>query len=503
MGNDAAHPAKLRRVVLVGFIPLAALGLLRLFDVPIGQPFFLIYRYSPFVGPRALAAAVAGLVVAAGVYVFWRGLRSPGALPVSSLIGMALSYSAMVVWTVPAPPSYAEQHVFNFLSPSHEGAFVLEAGGVESIRDYGSRDFFHRLERSVDEMRGRRVISNPPGMTVAAVLTRRVVEASPALNRLVVELFDLSEITDPTLRLNMSGAMVLVVVLTLAWGASIVPAWQLARLCLPDGAAAVVSFACVFNPATVCFTPGKDPAQLLTVLYIALFWMRAYSGRRALWAYAAGALLVAALCVGLIHLWTFLAVAGGTLVHSMRSGDGLRSWLRRCAGPAGIGAIAMGSVLYLLLDWNVALIVARVARRYSEIQVPIITDPFYWTLIGLPMFLLFIGPLFYEQLLELRARWVDPAAALGGCILLGAAAVMTYTYFFGNNNETPRLWIPFVPLIVWPLALRRRAFREDSPSNRTLWVALLAIQAVVTLAHWSLMDVREAEWRLSTGRMWD
>jgi hypothetical protein len=126
---------------------------------------------------------------------------------------------------------------------------------------------------------------------------------------------------------------------------------------------------------------------------------------------------------------------------------------------------------------------------------------------------------------------------LGVRLLICTLAVMAYTYVFANNNETPRLWMPFIPLLLVGMTLRSgvlRATGGDRSSNDEggggvarsggaslrgsaaddqpvaapwgLRVCLLviALQVVVTALHWSMMDVREAEYRMfTTGRMWD
>jgi hypothetical protein len=103
----------------------------------------------------------------------------------------------------------------------------------------------------------------------------------------------------------------------------------------------------------------------------------------------------------------------------------------------------------------------------------------------------------------MRADAVDAPALLGRRLLWCVAVVMTYSYFFANNNETPRLWIPLIPLLLVGMGLRRSVLRGERGISPRLWTVLVALQIGVTLAHWSLMDVRESEYRLSTARMWD
>jgi hypothetical protein len=258
----------------------------------------------------------------------------------------------------------------------------------------------------------------------------------------------------------------------------------------------------VFNPAAVEFTPGKDSAQLATVLAILCGWMLAYLRGRRFWGAVAGMAAALGLMIGLIHVWVAAIIASATLWHSLADGS-IRRWIQCCALPAAAAFSAMAGVIWLALDWNLALSTWRVAQRYGEIQLPVITEPFYWTLVGLPMFLLFVGPLPWVQAVAMPADLRDSVGNLGRAVLVCTLAVMAYTYFFANNSETPRLWIPFIPPLLWGLAARRSSFRGDDRPARALHVLLIALQVGVTAVHWSLMDVRESEWRLITKRMWN
>ena len=84
----------------------------------------------------------------------------------------------------------------------------------------------------------------------------------------------------------------------------------------------------------------------------------------------------------------------------------------------------------------------------------------------------------------------------------------TLVTFFANNNETPRLWIPFLALLPVGLAMGRDLFRRGSDRHRRICLVLIALQIGVSVLHWSMMDVRESEFRLLPGpdgappRMW-
>lgn len=580
--NGSAHPPRqypyATILILLGVLPFAALCVLFAFDVPLGQP-GLVYRYSPLVGWRIERAAIGAVIGCVGVFALarWTRGRNGSRRETSARerffkprLALALtSYVALLAWTFLAPPQAILQHTFNMLSPSHEGAFVLEARHVESVSSYVSRDFYDRLQLSPEEMRGRRVLSNPPGMTVAAAVVRDGIGSSPELERGLVSLFGLNEVEDPALRREMVAGLTLAVLLTVAWGMSFFPFLMLFRESCPPLMAVALAFASVFNPSTVHFTPGKDAAQLLFVGL--LCWCAARIMIRGRWGYAfaAGAILTISLAIGLIHAWVALILVAATLWHALNGGwealmtstleeietaelalqgvspdqstnwkfihiiaprpalritrdpaghdviempsdfCGWKWWLRAAAIPAGIGSALTAIVLWLAADWNVFQHAWRVGRRYGEIQLPIITDPLGWTFVGAGLFLLFAGSTAWA-LPALRRKPDTEASRFGTRLLVLTSAVMVYSYFFGNNSETPRLWIPLIPLIIWGLAIRRGSCVKPEPTDpaaraidRRIALFLLALQLLVTLAHWSLLDVRESEFRLVTGRMWD
>jgi len=418
------------------------------------------------------------------------------------------------------PPLYVEQICFNLLSPSHEGAFVHEARQVRSMRAYLSTDFYARIARPPAELRGTRVISNPAGMTVLAWGVDRALTAVPALDRMIQDAFGICAYRDVSERDRHTYAQLLTMaaILTLCWAASIVPAYRLCRLWLAPPASMAVSLACVFNPATANFTPGKDPAQLLTVLLLLHLALRACVSNRRIAALAAGAVLAGSLTIGLIHVWIALIVIFATGWHAHRHGAGLRAWAVTCVAPAVGGFVAAAVLLWALTGWNIVHSTWAVAQRYPEIQRHLING--VWTLVGLPLFLLFAGPMLWGMVLAVRPQRSlpggggpvdagDDAARLGRALLTCTAAVMVYTYFFANNNETPRLWIPFLAMLIISMSLTRDAFRTDAARHRRVLVVLIAAQIVVSALQWSMMDVREAEYRILPGpdgsppRLWD
>ena len=78
-----------------------------------------------------------------------------------------------------------------------------------------------------------------------------------------------------------------------------------------------------------------------------------------------------------------------------------------------------------------------------------------------------------------------------------AAAVMLVTIGF-TNMETPRLWIPFMPLLLLGAALQLRVFRDTGGQARLLLAVLVLVQTACSATQWSFLDAREAETRLST-----
>ena len=517
--NQTTQPARKRNGYrrLLGasgaaLLPLLALIVLFNAKVPLGQPDFLVYRYSPWWLLRLNHVWFALAFGSAGMALLWLGLWGKRQLQPLMIGGAALAYVLLAGWTLWAPPIPVDQHLVNLVSPSHDGAFVQEGcpRGVPlpSIRTYVSETFYEHLERDPHEMQGRRVLSNPPGVTVVAILAQRLINSSPRLQQWFIDTFDLDQLDDAWQQPLFAAMLLLAFAFTVVWALSLWPAYLLCRLWMPRLAAVTVAFACVFNPATVNFTPGKDPAQLFTILLLMWTWLTGYVRMRAGWTFAAGAILAVATMIGLVHLWVLAILVVATCGHALHRAEqsrlhALRSWFLKCFLPAGAGGLVVALLAYVTLDWNIIYLAVRVGVRYHQIQLPVITDPFGWTLVGLPLFLLFVGPLFWAQVLALRVLRVERPAVLGGWLLGVTLLVLVYTYFGANNSETPRLWMAFIPLLLLPLALRRAAFTHDSLSHRRLCMLLLALQLVITVVHWSLMDVRESEHRISTKRMWD
>ena len=91
--------------------------------------------------------------------------------------------------------------------------------------------------------------------------------------------------------------------LTGMWVCAGVFLYASARLFWPPAVAVAFSLCCVISPMTLLFTPGKDPAQLLTMAVPLCLWLVAVRGRRAWLAALAGAACVAACLASLVHVW--------------------------------------------------------------------------------------------------------------------------------------------------------------------------------------------------------
>ena len=181
--TDADHTSyRTGPILLAAALPLVALYVLFAADVPIGRPDtegYVVYRYSPVVAWRLGNGLVALAIGAGGLAALYRGLVSSGARQGFFIFLALLSYTAFVAWTFFAPPRYVAQHTINLFSPSQDGAFVIEGRSVSSIRTYVSETFYERLSQEPEDTLGRRILSNPPGVTIASVLAHRLVAGSP------------------------------------------------------------------------------------------------------------------------------------------------------------------------------------------------------------------------------------------------------------------------------------------------------------------------------------
>jgi hypothetical protein len=421
-------------------------------------------------------------------------------------IGLVLAVVAALalgVWSYLAPPAHFSQHVFNTQSPSQDGAFVREALKVSSVRDY-LRSFPQRARTPPAEMRGTRVVSNPPGTTLLMIGLARVLERFPALGELATRPIRADvppevapEESLPPIALGLVSSWVL----TGLWVGASLFLYLVGRLFWPAGGAAAYSLCCVFSPMTLLFTPGKDPAQLLTVALPLYLWLWAIRDKRVWAAVGAGLLTVLGCLVSLVHVWIALAVTAAALVLAWRSGSGLAAMCVRVVLPALCGA-GLGMVaLYLLCDLNLPATVLAVAQAQAEVTRGPHAMPLVWQLLGLPLFLLFAGPAWWATTLwTFRSGRQNPAlgdayAGLGLWLVLASAAVMLVTVGF-TNLETPRLWIPFTPLLLLGSFLQTGGRQATGRRGALILALLVAAQVSVSALMWSVMDMRETETRL-------
>ncbi len=498
--SPGIDPRHARLVLLVAaLLPLATTVLLRQGHVPLGCPGRFVYLYSPLTLLRLVAVPFALLLaVVLGFGTWLAGAEAAGRrrLGLGLLAGGAV---ALAAWAYAAPPYHRNQHLFNAYSPSQDGAFVREALTITSVREY-LHAFPRRAQLPPAAMRGTRVVSNPPGATLLAVGVARLVRQFPGLRTLalgsILKELPPEELTEEFQHSQAVG-LVFFWVLSALWVLAAGALYWLARLFLPPATAAAYALCCVFTPTTLLLMPGKDPAQLLTVALPLCLWLRAVRRDRVVPAVLAGLLLPLVCLVGLVHLWiAAIALAATGLAAEQR-----RNVLLRLALPAGVAAVFGALGLYLLCDVDLIAIVRSVARAQAEVTRGPNAMPLAWQLLGVPLFLLFVGPACWTTTawaalprLGLRGP-ADRDTHLGRCLVIVTAAVLLATAGF-TNLETPRLWIPFVPLLLLGALLQLGALRRPDRQVALLLALLVAVQVVAASLQWSLMDMREAETRL-------
>jgi hypothetical protein len=489
-------------LALSAMLPLAALLLLRETHVPVGEPGETVYLFSaqsqPRLFERTWPGLLAGALVAAGVWQLAGVSRRR--------LGAALTtvgITGLLVWTWWSPPIAVAQYMIDLLSPAQDGAFVLEVRHFPTgPRDY-LRQFESRIQLSPKQMGSTRVMSNPPGMTLLAYATNATRSHAHALDVwLLGELGDTGDVAGV-----LSPAMRFGLLLAVMWGASALLAYLAGRRLLSPAGAAVFALVVTFNPCTVNFVPGKDPAQLLTINAMIWLWLIAWAGprewRAAAWGLAAGLVLVAGAVCGLIHLWVAAAVFAATAWAG-----GWRSVLRPAIG-AVVGAVLAFVFLRLTLGWNAPHALFAVYRRFKEVQPLIYPHQGLWFVIGLPIFLLFVSPgLIVPAWMAVRRRgYVGHQAgrsSLGRPLLFATLIVMGLTYVFGVTYELPRLWVAFVPPLTLGAMAACPTFRGSWRASRhARWVlaAVVAVQVLFTITHVSLMDARESEQRILSHRL--
>jgi hypothetical protein len=496
------------RVLLAAALgPLAVAFLLRLLAVPLGCPGRFVYLWSPLWERRVIAVPSAVLMgVGLAVAVWLSGTGGPKGRRLGFVLAAA-AVVALAVWSYVAPPQHINQHVFNTSSPSQDGAFVLEALRVRSVREYLAA-FPQRAAAPPAAMRGTRVISNPPGTTLLAIGLWRTVERWPWLAHLPtarVRPEMAGEKTWEKVGPGVTLGLVFLWVLTALWAFSTVLWYATARLYCSPPAALACAVCCVFTPATLLLTPGKDPFQLLTTGVPLYFWLYAWRRNRPWAALVAGAAFPLACLVSLVHFWLAGIVVVATAWSALRRAGELRRTLLGVVLPAVVGALAVMAAVSVVggLDWYGTF--TSVARSQALVTRGPDAMPLAWQLLGVPLFLLFAGPALWALTfgsprdgLEVPSLTEDEMH-FGHGLLLASVVVMVATVGF-TNSETPRLWIPFVPLLTLGLFLRRPLLRVGTRPAVAFLTALVWAQVASAAVQWSLMDMREAETRLLDGR---
>ncbi len=478
---------------------MGILLILAALDVRLGEGYFA-YRYSPLRNQRTIrmfpmllvgAVACGAIRQLAGVH---RRARQVG------ILLLAICALATGIWSWWAPPKPFAQQMFNMTSFSSDGAFVFEAAQFPSLPAY-LRGFPKRLEASVEKMGGTRVLSNPPGMTI---VSRWVMDAAhrsgaaPTPDAFERYLISQQEV-EPDDAHSIANALRVSFVLSALYVLAAASGYALGRLFLRPAGAAVFAIVLAFNPCTILFVPGKDPAQLLFVNLMLWAFLAAWK-RRSVWpAFAAGIVLILGAVMSLVQIWIALITLAAVMWHDRRR---VRAVLRDCAGPFALGAVITCLVVYLATGWNIPLTLWAVSRRWSSLQATFAMNRSTWYLIGLPIFLLFLSPGLWTFA---GMKFRRPRLTFGARLAICTVAAMLFIYFIaGLTYELPRLWVAFLSPLTLGLALDWPVLksRSDRPRAAKVLMAIVLTQIVFTALHWTIFDERETEYRLTTGRFY-
>lgn len=488
-----------RTILLISAIPLLITATLFLFDVPYGRPGVLVYHYSPLAARRLTAAAIPILLIALCALIS-RRLPFPHRISQRAACTLVLLGAVLLgLWTHVAPPAATNQHFFDMRSVAQEGAFVIEAARIESLDAY-LRQFPASLSRTVDQLRGARVLSNPPGVTILAYLADRTLLSAPRFSQWIIDAHGGDFSARSPQGHIFAQAMTLVWLFSIAWIAAAAILYALARLWLDPLPAAALTLVCWFNPSTAAFSPGKDPAQLLTIALILWGFFGAWVRRQPLRALIGGMALAIGLAAGLIHAWIFLIALTAMLWAGRSDPPALRRALTHCLLPGAAGAALCLVAARLIWGWNIPVTLFAVTASYFRAaDVP----PWIWNLAKPPMFALFAGAGFWVLLAAtFHRRLTDETARLGNALIwstLGAILLACPS----TALETPRLWVAFLPTLLLGIALSIPMFRQPSPAATKALLTLIASHLITTCLQWCLFDVRESEMRLLTGRLFE
>jgi len=491
-------------LALGALVPYGIAFVLFWFQVPLGMPGRFVYLYSPIVNWRLAAVTGALLLAVLAAFGVWLMCDRVAAVRRVGLGLVAGALAGLGIWSYRAPPDHVNQHVFNMLSPSQDGAFLHEALSVTDLRAY-LENFPQRARTPPEQMRGTRVISNPPAATVLLYGLRRWVEAHGPWDWLFRGELDVADPKTAEFRAQATLGLVFCWVATALWLAS-GPVWYLiGRLYFAPAAATAFAVCCVISPTTLLFTPGKDAAQLLSVSLPLWLWL--LSWRRAAWwaGVASGALFCVACTASLAHIWVGLTILAVCVWSAARSTGGLARLVVYTLIPAAVGVIIAAGSLRLLCGLDVMATALAVAGSQGQVTRGAGAMPLAWQLLGIPLFLLLAGPGLWACLLRFMFGGgrtgcsSEPEARFGRYLLICVVVALLATIGF-TNVETPRLWMPFLPLLLLGLMLQFPESREESATTPRRLAGLVVAVTVFSALHWSLMDVREAEARLLTDR---
>lgn len=502
-----------------GVLSLLPLLMAYWINVPLGETGKFVYRYSTFLPNKLLTGVLVAAPIGGVLTALWL-LTRPRLRALGWLAGV-LAISALVAWNFWAPLVPMMQHAFNLRSPSHDGAFLEQAEQIEDLPQY-LREFDRLSRRSKEEMRGTRVIANPPGMTVFFYAVLSLFPSDPIapgwIERQAISDGSLKRSTSILIDHAAKAAIACAAVLALAG----VAAMGLGRQFLSPIGAFAFAVIVVFNPMTVHFNPGKDPDQLLTVCLMLWAWFAGY--RRRSWALhaLAGALLVLGMGVGVIHFWVALAALLATAWEAKDEGGRikeekgkvtafrfhpssfrLRPFLLHHVLPTCLGGAAVWLILWSAVGWNLLATLLAVSRRWSELQPELGYSRGLWLLIGLPNVLVFVGFGIWLSALASLRRILRPRS-LGAKLTLCTLGIMALTYVIGIPYELPRLWVVFVPPLLLGLMMIQPLARGRSGQRVATIISVLLVTHIATTAmHWAFLDARESEYRLRTKRMFD
>lgn len=479
-------------MILLGWFALTigALLLMRAANMPLGQGSF-VYQFSQMQGERmARALWLAPIAALAALAIALSARRRK----LAALIGVAVIV-LLGAWTLLAPKTAIVQHSFNLRSPSQDGAFVNELYEMTSLRDY-LRGFDARIQRTPAELRGTRVISNPPGTTILFYTVAHYWSADVKSPGWLERFLQRHHNVNDDALLSTMLTVQLAVLLTALWALAAVALYRASRLLLPPAGAMLCVLIAWFNPSTAHFVPGKDPVQLLTVGLLMWTWLAAWKRDRPLLAFVAGAVLLLGATLGLIHVWVAAALIGACAWDTLARRQSIVRFATHLLLPFAAGAVAFVLLVYLLADWNLAKTLFTVWRRFAQIQQQLALNHNIWLAIGLPLFLLFLSPaiVLFGALSIRRRRSLN----FGARLAIVTVIVMAISYFAGVSYELPRLWVVFLPpltlglLSAAPLGSVRH---EGRVARSAMWIAIVHI--LFTAAHWSMLDARESEHRLS------